>query len=173
VRESAGAAILQQSVGLGGHAVRRDSRFRMSERRSFDFRGLTYIAPLTTVGNLPFRRIMVEQGAHVTIGEMALSQSVLDGGAGEWALLRRHASERAFGVQLAGAYPDVLARAAELIHDQCDRVDFIDLNMGCPLDALCSKGACVCVCGWREEVEWGPRDGMRHVLTQRCSCQLL
>jgi tRNA-dihydrouridine synthase 3 len=161
------------AAGARSGAVRRDGRFRMNERRSFDFAGRLYVGPLTTVGNLPFRRVMVEQGADVTIGEMALAGSVVEGSPSEWALLRRHSSERAFGVQLAGAYPDVLARAAELIHDQCDRVDFIDLNMGCPLDTLCSKGACVCVCGWREEVEWGPRDGMRHVLTQRCSRQLL
>lgn len=99
---------------------------------------------------------MVEQGADVTIGEMAVAQSVVEGSSQEWALLRRHSSEKRFGVQLAGGHPELLARAAELVHDVCERVDFIDINMGCPLDNLCARGEwrrglsqcdgrCVCV----------------------------
>lgn len=132
--------------------VRREGKFRLAERKRLDFRGQVYVGPLTTVGNLPFRRIMVEQGADITIGEMAMSTTIADGSQGEWALLRRHASERVFGVQLAGGQPDVLSRCAELIHDACESVDFIDLNMGCPLDGVCAKGAC----GWGER---GARTG--------------
>lgn len=53
----------------------------------------------------------------------------------------RASSLQVYPLQLAGSYPDVLARSAELIHDACEAVDFIDINMGCPLDALCAKGA--------------------------------
>jgi tRNA-dihydrouridine synthase 3 len=136
--EAADAAV---DAGTERTRVRREGRFRLAERKRIDFRGQVYVGPLTTVGNLPFRRIMVEQGADVTIGEMAMSTSIADGSQGEWALLRRHASERVFGVQLAGGQPDVLARCAELITDACESVDFIDLNMGCPLDGVCTKGA--------------------------------
>lgn len=66
------------------------------------------------------------------------------GQASEWALLRRHSSEDLFGVQICGAYPDTIARTVELIEKEC-RVDFIDINMGCPIDIVVDKGAGSCL----------------------------
>ncbi|KAJ9524472.1 hypothetical protein QJQ45_019569 [Haematococcus lacustris] len=118
-----------------------EMRLRGAEKRVIDFRGKTVLAPLTTVGNLPFRRVCKLMGADVTIGEMALATKLLQGQPSEWALLKRHPSEDMFGVQIAGGFPDAIARTCQLIDECCDIVDWVDINMGCPIDIVCDRGA--------------------------------
>lgn len=110
------------------------------ERKLIDFSNKIYVAPLTTVGNLPFRRIMKGMGADITCGEMALCQGLLEGKSSEWSLVKRHPSEDIFGVQIAAGYPDMFTRTCELVESHM-AVDFVDLNLGCPLDLVCDKGS--------------------------------
>ncbi|KAI0080450.1 zinc finger dihydrouridine synthase [Panus rudis PR-1116 ss-1] len=119
-----------------------DVPLRPVERRRLDWHGKTYLAPLTTVGNLPFRRLCVDYGADITCGEMGLASSFLTGSKEEWSLVRRHPSERVFGMQIAGNKPSILVPAAEIIGKECTgNLDFVDLNCGCPIDLVYRSGS--------------------------------
>jgi tRNA-dihydrouridine synthase 3 len=102
------------------------------------FRGRLIMAPMTRGTDLPFRRLLAEWGAEVVVGEMAYAHKVVRGEGNERTLLRRHPAERSFGVQIAGKHPAVMAEAARIAEGM--GADFVDVNLGCPIDDATRRG---------------------------------
>ncbi|CAB3249774.1 unnamed protein product [Arctia plantaginis] len=109
------------------------------EKKKIDWQDKLYLSPLTTVGNLPFRRICKQFGADITCGEMALCESLLKGLKQEWALVKRHESEDLFGAQICGTNIYQITKVSQLLQENTE-LDFIDLNLGCPIDLIYKKG---------------------------------
>ncbi|KAF9467198.1 hypothetical protein BDZ94DRAFT_1211631 [Collybia nuda] len=136
--------IISQRTGdlLSASSDTPDVPIRFSEKKRLHWSGKTYLAPLTTVGNLPFRRLCVAYGADITCGEMGLANSFLSGSKEEWSLVRRHPSETTFGVQVAGNKPGNLVPIAEVLSKECaGNLDFVDVNCGCPIDLVFKTGS--------------------------------
>ena len=100
--------------------------------------GAVVMAPMTKGSNLPYRRVCVELGAQITVSEMTLARRLKQRKSQEFALIRRFPGEPCFGVQLASLKPDEAAWAAALVESR--GVDFVDINVGCPIDYFTRKG---------------------------------
>ena len=118
-----------------------EAPFKIAEKKKLDLRGAKIVSPLTTVGNLPYRRLMKTLGADVTYSEMALSLPLLQATNSEWALPKAHSSEYpGFGVQIATSKHWAAAKAAEVIYKETTHVSELNLNCGCPIDLLYRQG---------------------------------
>lgn len=96
------------------------------------------MAPMTKGSNLPYRQLCQELGARVTMSEMTVARRLRQKRRSEFALIRRAADERFFGVQLAGNNPEEMAWAAQLVESR--GANLVDVNLGCPIDFFTSKG---------------------------------
>ncbi|KAL8797873.1 MAG: hypothetical protein Q9195_000225 [Heterodermia aff. obscurata] len=137
--------------------------FLPSEKRKLYFGPETpVLAPLTTQGNMPFRRLCIGFGAQITYSEMAMSMPLIQGQKSEWALMRAHGSEAAppkynatksvvdvydnskdsrFGAQIAANKAWQALKTTELLTQLCPKLRVIDLNCGCPIDLVYRTGA--------------------------------
>jgi tRNA-dihydrouridine synthase 3 len=100
--------------------------------------GALVMAPMTKGSNLPYRRLCLELGARIAVSEMTVARRLKQRRMGEFALIRRAPEEPYFGVQLAGTNPDEMAWAAALV--EARGADFVDVNLGCPIDHFTRKG---------------------------------
>lgn len=118
-----------------------EAPFSPAEKKRLNLKGAKIVSPLTTVGNLPYRRLMKTLGADVTYGEMALALPLLQGTKPEWALPKAHVSEYpGFGVQIASNHHQQATKAAEAIARETTHVSELNLNCGCPIDLLYRQG---------------------------------
>ncbi|TCZ66775.1 tRNA dihydrouridine synthase DusB [Roseicella aquatilis] len=90
-----------------------------------------YLAPMSGVTDLPFRRLARAQGTGMVVSEMIASQAMVR----ENRQTLKMAEVDGFGapsaVQLAGCEPAVMAEAARLAVDRGAAI--VDINFGCPV----------------------------------------
>lgn len=98
-----------------------------------------FLAPMSGVSDLPFRRVAMRLGAGVVVSEMIASREFLRQTRQS---NRRIAHDAELGpqvVQLAGTEPDIMADAARVSADR--GAAMIDINFGCPAKKIVRKAA--------------------------------
>ena len=99
------------------------------------------LSPLAGVSDTPFRRICQELGAGLSYIEMLSAAGLSHNTRSSAELLHRDPSEPLLGAQITGPSPEVVAHGASLLMGRGDLpLDTLDLNMGCPVRKIVSRG---------------------------------
>jgi nifR3 family TIM-barrel protein len=91
------------------------------------------------ITDLPFRMICRELGAGLVFSEMMSVEALIRDHKRTFSMLHTRPAERPVVFQIFGSKPKSLAEAARLVSER--DVDFIDINMGCPVPKVLKSGA--------------------------------
>ena len=97
------------------------------------------LAPMEDVSDPPFRALCKEQGADVVYTEFISSEGLIRDAAKSVKKLDIYEKERPVGIQIFGAVLDSMLRSVEIV--EASGPDIIDINFGCPVKKVVSKGA--------------------------------
>lgn len=97
------------------------------------------LAPMEDVSDPPFRALCKEQGADVVYTEFISSEGLIRDAAKSVQKLDIFDRERPVGIQIFGANLESMLKTVEIV--ERSGPDFIDINFGCPVKKVVSKGA--------------------------------
>ena len=97
------------------------------------------LAPMEDVSDPPFRALCKEQGADVVYTEFISSEGLIRDAAKSMMKLDIYEKERPVGIQIFGANLESMLQSVEIVEKSGP--DIIDINFGCPVKKVVSKGA--------------------------------
>jgi len=97
------------------------------------------LAPMEDVSDPPFRALCKEQGADVVYTEFISSEGLIRNAAKSTMKLDIYEYERPVGIQIFGANLDSMLQSIDIVEKT--NPDIIDINFGCPVKKVVSKGA--------------------------------
>jgi nifR3 family TIM-barrel protein len=109
------------------------------------------LAPMAGYTHAPFRAICRRYGCGMAFTEMVTAQGVARRAPRTLHYLTTHPEERPVGAHIYGADPAAMAEAARVI-ESLDRFDALDINCGCPVPKITSKGAGVALMAHPERI---------------------
>jgi tRNA-dihydrouridine synthase B len=96
-----------------------------------------FLAPMTGVTDLPFRRAVKHFGAGLVFSEMIASRLLIEEYRRSAKVREDYTEEFPMAVQLAGCEPDIMAEAARMNEGRGAAI--IDINFGCPVKKIVNK----------------------------------
>ena len=97
------------------------------------------LAPMSGITLAPFRSLMQLLGSGGSVSELVSCHGINHGNDKTLRMLSIAPGERSVGLQLFGESPEAMARAARVCGGYAPA--FVDINMGCPVRKVVSKGA--------------------------------
>jgi nifR3 family TIM-barrel protein len=97
------------------------------------------LAPMAGVTNPPFRTLCRRYGAGLYVSEMITARALVEGNRKTLLLASFGAEEETRSLQLYGVDPRYVGEAVRLLVGE-GRVDHLDMNFGCPVRKVTSKG---------------------------------
>lgn len=101
------------------------------------------LAPMEDVSDPPFRALCKRHGADLMYTEFISSEGLIRKAAKGLKKLDIFPEERPIGIQLFGGSEDAMEEAARIA--EAVQPDLIDINYGCPVHKVVSKGAGACL----------------------------
>ena len=105
-----------------------------------DIDTVAVLAPMAGMTDSTFRMLCMESGCGLVYTELVKADCLLRGLVPSLRNIETNPEERPVGVQLFHHEPGVLAEAARWVEEHV-ACDLIDLNMGCPVPKVVTKGA--------------------------------
>lgn len=97
------------------------------------------LAPMEDVSDPPFRALCKEHGADVVYTEFISSEGLIRDAVKSRMKLDIYEKERPVGIQIFGANLESMLQSIEIVEKS--NPDIIDINFGCPVKKVVSKGA--------------------------------
>ncbi len=99
-----------------------------------------FLAPMAGVTDKPFRSFMREMGCGIITTELISARALQDDNKRTKQLLQYDETQRPFGIQIFGEDIESIKVAVQKLQEE-HQPDFIDLNLGCPVNKIVKKGA--------------------------------
>lgn len=126
------------SNSLKGKITQISQYFQPVSLGSMHFPSMLIQAPMAGICNIPYRLLMEELGAGATVSELVSCHGINHGNERTLNMIKIHEREEKVGLQLFGEEPKAMAEAAKIMLQE--KPKFIDINMGCPVKKVVTKG---------------------------------
>ena len=98
-----------------------------------------FLAPMAGITDSPFRSFMREMGCGLITTELVSARGLKENHKKTRQLMEFEEHQRPIGIQIFGESVETLGEGARIAQDT--GADFVDLNLGCPVNKIVKKGA--------------------------------
>lgn len=105
---------------------------------NIELNGWACLAPMAGVSDFAYRVIAKKMGASLTTAEMVSAKGLYYRNEKTKEMLKIDSDEHPVALQLFGSDPDIMAWGAKIMEQAGP--DFIDINMGCPMQKVVKNG---------------------------------